>query len=58
MNINRLRRMKYVLLFFTAMWGMLQQGLQDQGKIPEVDDFSYLEYAHETFIAMCSYLPA
>lgn len=41
----RLEGMKYMLLFFTAMWGLLQQGLLVQGLIPEVEGFDYLKYA-------------
>jgi thiamine kinase-like enzyme len=42
----RLEGMKHVLLLFTAMWGLLQQGLLAHGLIPEVEGFDYLQYAH------------
>jgi thiamine kinase-like enzyme len=46
---ERLAGMKYMLLLFTAMWGLLQQGLMLQGAIPPVEGFDYLEYAQYTF---------
>jgi len=41
-----------MLLFFTAMWGLLQHGMQKEGLIPPPDGFDCLEYAEETFAAM------
>jgi thiamine kinase-like enzyme len=51
-NWIRLEGMKYMLLFFTAMWGILQQGMQDEGQVREVDGFDFLDYANITFEAM------
>jgi hypothetical protein len=48
----RLEGMKYLLLFFTAMWGVLQHGMQQAGLAPVPDDFDCLEYAQGTFAAM------
>jgi thiamine kinase-like enzyme len=45
----RLEGMKYMVLFFTAMWGMLQHGLQMEGAIPAVEGFDYLKYAENIF---------
>jgi thiamine kinase-like enzyme len=42
----RLEGMKYMLLLFTAMWGLLQQGLQSSGLILPVEGFDYLQYAN------------
>ena len=51
-NWTRLEGMKYMLMFFTAMWGLLQQGMQNEGLIREVEGFNFLEYANVTFEAM------
>jgi thiamine kinase-like enzyme len=51
-NWIRLEGMKYMLMFFTAMWGLLQQGMQNEGLIREVEGFNFLEYANVTFEAM------
>jgi thiamine kinase-like enzyme len=48
----RLEGMKFMVLFFTAMWGLLQHGMQMGGLIPGYDDFDCLAYAQETFAAM------
>jgi thiamine kinase-like enzyme len=45
----RLEGMKYMLLFFTAMWGLLQQGLLVEGLVPAVEGFDYLDYAYNIF---------
>lgn len=49
---ERLAGMKYMVLFFTAMWGMLQHGLRMEGAIPVVEGFDYLEYAEYKFGVM------
>jgi len=49
---ERLAGMKYMVLFFTAMWGLLQHGLRMKGAIPTVDGFDYLEYAEFKFDVM------
>lgn len=51
-NWIRLEGMKYMLLFFTAMWGLLQQGMLNHGFVQEVEGFDFLEYAETTFEAM------
>lgn len=51
-NWLRLAGMQYMLLFFTAMWGLLQQGMLNQGLVQEVEGFHFLEYAEETFETM------
>jgi thiamine kinase-like enzyme len=51
-NWARLEGMKYMLMFFTAMWGLLQQGMQNRGLVREVEGFSFLEYSKVTFEAM------
>lgn len=45
----RFEQMKFMVLFYAAMWGMLQYGLQQNGIIDEIDDFNCLTYAHEMF---------
>jgi thiamine kinase-like enzyme len=49
---ERLDGMKYMVLFFTAMWGMLQQGMLGQGLVPAVEGFDYLVYAQNIFEVM------
>jgi thiamine kinase-like enzyme len=51
-NWIRLEGMKYMLMFFTAMWGLLQQGMLNNGLVQEVEGFDFLEYAETTFEAM------
>ena len=46
---RRLLGMKYMLLLFSAMWGLVQHGLQQAGEIPAPQDFDYLEYAQYLF---------
>ncbi len=46
---RRIEDMKFMLLFFTAMWGMLQYGLQTTNIHPPSETFDYLAYAQETF---------
>ena len=41
-----------VLLFFTAMWGMLQAGMQRTGLISTTEGFDCLVCGQETFAAM------
>jgi thiamine kinase-like enzyme len=54
----RLEGMKYMLLFFTAMWGLLQHGLQQAGTVPIIPGFDYLEYANATLGALSEMLQA
>ena len=49
---KRLAGMQYMLLFFTAMWGLLQQGMQDESHMRAVEGFDFLEYANVTFDVM------
>lgn len=51
-NWDRLEGMQYMLMFFTAMWGLLQQGMQNEGHVRFVEGFDFLEYANVTFEAM------
>ena len=51
-NLSRLKGMNYMLMFFTAMWGLVQQGLQNKKLVPQMDDFSFFEYAEVTFQSM------
>ncbi len=48
-HTRRLLGMKYMLLLFSAMWGLVQYGLQQSGEIPAPQDFDYLEYAQYLF---------
>ncbi len=48
----RLEGMQYMVMFFSAMWALLQQGMQEQGCVRQVDGFSFLQYAGTTFEAM------
>jgi thiamine kinase-like enzyme len=48
----RLQGMKYMLHFFTAMWAMLQSGMQSAGMVPQVEGFDYFRYAEGTFAEM------
>jgi thiamine kinase-like enzyme len=51
-NWIRLEGMKFMVMFFTAMWGLLQQGMQNKGYVEEVEGFNFLEYANVTFEAI------
>ena len=55
-NWRRLEGMQYMLMFFTAMWGLLQQGLQNEGHVRSVEGFNFLDYANVTFEAMLQFL--
>lgn len=48
-QIQRLNGMKYMLMFFTGMWGLAQHGMQTAGLIPPVEGFDYLEFAQHLF---------
>ncbi|MFW9919859.1 MAG: phosphotransferase [Candidatus Thorarchaeota archaeon] len=45
----RLSGMKFMLMLFTAMWGLSQYGMQKAGFIEEVEGFDYLEFAQYLF---------
>ncbi len=45
----RLSGMKFMLMLFTAMWGLSQHGMQKAGLIQEVQGFDYLEFAQYLF---------
>ncbi len=42
--------MKYMLMLFSGMWGLVQHGLQQAGVIPAPQGFNYLEYANYLFM--------
>lgn len=46
---KRLNGMKYMLMLFTAVWGLAQHGMQSAGLIPAVEGFDYLEFAQYLF---------
>jgi thiamine kinase-like enzyme len=46
---RRLNGMKYMLMLFTSMWGLVQFGMQSAGLVPAVEGFHYLEFAHHLF---------
>ena len=48
-QLRRLNGMKYMLMLFTGMWGLVQHGMQMGGLIPLVDEFDYLEFANYLF---------
>jgi len=50
-NRSRLEGMTCALMFFTAMWGLLLQGMQNRGLV-QAEGFSFLEYADKTFETM------
>jgi len=39
-----------------AMWGLLQQGLQNKGHVRCVEGFDFLKYANTTFEAIRQFL--
>lgn len=49
---RRFRGMLFMLMFFSAMWGLLQDGMLRAGAIQAVDGFDFMEYADTTFVAM------
>jgi thiamine kinase-like enzyme len=55
-NWARLEGMQYMLMFFTAMWGLLQQGMQNEGLVRPVEGFDFLAYANVTFESMRQFL--
>lgn len=55
-NWTRLEGMRYMVMFFTAMWGLLQQGMQNKGSVRYVEGFDFLEYSETTFEAMRQFL--
>lgn len=46
---RRLNGMKYMLMLFTGMWGLVQYGMQSGGLVPKVEGFDYLEFAQYLF---------
>jgi thiamine kinase-like enzyme len=48
-HLKRLNGMKYMLMLFTGMWGLVQHGMQFAGLIPAVEGFDYLEFAQYLF---------
>ena len=49
---SRFEGMKFMVQFFTAMWGMLQHGMQREGITPTNDGFDSFAYAQEIFTVM------
>jgi thiamine kinase-like enzyme len=47
---RRLLGMKYMLMLFSGMWGLVQHGLQQAGVIPAPQGFNYLEFANYLFM--------
>ena len=46
---RRLNGMKYMLMLFSGLWGLMQYGMQSAGLIQAVDGFDYLEFAQYLF---------
>lgn len=46
---RRLTGMKYMLMLFTGMWGLVQHGMQSAGLIRATEGFDYLEFARYLF---------
>jgi thiamine kinase-like enzyme len=46
---TRMEEMKFMVLLYSVMWGLLQSGLEQAGIIPSVDGFDYLDYAQFMF---------
>jgi thiamine kinase-like enzyme len=46
---TRLDGMKFALLFFTAMWGLLQHAAQQEGIVALLEGFDCLAYAQDIF---------
>ncbi|HUU78757.1 MAG TPA: choline/ethanolamine kinase family protein [candidate division Zixibacteria bacterium] len=45
----RLAGMKFMLMLFSAMWGLLQHGMQKAGLVEEVEGFDYYDFAQYLF---------
>jgi len=45
----RLAGMKFMLMLFSAMWGISQHGMQKAGLVQEVPGFNYLDFAKYLF---------
>lgn len=55
---RRFRGMLFMLMFFSAMWGLVQDGMVRAGAIQAVEGFDFMEYADATFAAMRESLSA
>lgn len=55
-NRVRLAGMKFMLMFFSAMWSLLQKGLQNEGLVRVIEGFDFLAYANTTFETMRQHL--
>jgi thiamine kinase-like enzyme len=55
---QRFRGMLFMLMFFSAMWGLVQEGMLRAGTIQAVEGFDFMEYADTTFTAMRGMLVA
>lgn len=49
---KRLEGMKFMVLFFIAMWGLLRYGMELQGIMPELSDFDSQAYANKSYAIM------
>jgi len=49
---RRFRGMLFMLMFFSAMWGLVQDGMMRTGSIQAVEGFDFREYSDTTFAAM------
>jgi thiamine kinase-like enzyme len=47
---TRLQDMKFMVNFFSAMWGMLNHAMVLQGAIPAVNGFDYLKFSQYIFL--------
>ena len=43
---------KIMVMFFSAMWSLLQKGMENEGLLTPVDGFDFVEYANTTFEGM------
>jgi len=41
--------MKFMVLLYSVMWGLLQYGLQPEGITPPIDGFDCMEYSKFMF---------
>ena len=47
---KRLAGMKFMLMLFSAAWGLAQAALQSAGRIPPVEGFNYLKFSEYLFL--------
>ena len=46
---RRFQQMKFMVLLYAVMWGLLQYGLQNEGISPPIDGFDCMEYSNFMF---------